>query len=282
MPVINQTSSSGAGDASSAGPCAPWPYECADFPADADQALIDFAVMAATEALWTRTKRRFGLCSMTLRPCRRDCFPAWPWIPQNGWYNVGGMTWPWPAPALIGGQWFNIACGSCSNGCSCSRISEVVLPYPVANVTQVKIDGVVLDPSAYRVDDWRLLVRLDGADWPRCNDLNLDDNQIGTWSVTAQYGTEVPELGKLAVGELATEIVRGCVGSSGCKLPGGVVRSVTRQGVQKVFFDAQTAFANGTIGLTKSDLFIATFNPTHTGIASIYDIDGPRQRRVNT
>lgn len=268
--------------APTASPCDPWPYECADFPAEADPETVAAALEAATEALWSRTKKRFGFCSMTLRPCRRECFPAWPWIPQRGWYNVGAMTWPWPAPALVGGQWINIACGSCGDGCSCSRVSEVVLPYPVANVTQVKIDGVVLAPSAYRVDDWRLLVRLDGEDWPRCNDLNLDDSQEGTWSVTAQYGTEVPQLGRLAVGELATEIARACVDSSGCSLPGSTVRSVTRQGVTKVFFDATTAFANGAIGLKWSDLFIATYNPTHTGIASIYDIDGPRQRRVNT
>lgn len=282
MPVINPIGATTSGDGGLMGPCAPWPYICDDFPDGATQEIIDYAVMAATEALWMRTKRRFGFCSMTLRPCRKECFPAWPWIPQRGWHNVTGMTWPWPAPALVGGQWINIACGSCGDGCSCSSVSEVVLPYPVHEVTEVKIDGVVLDPSAYRVDDWRLLVRLDGQDWPRCNDLNLDDTEDGTWSVTASYGTEVPVLGQLAVGELASEIVKRCVGSNGCKLPSSTVRQVTRQGVTKVFFDAETAFANGMLGLTQSDMFIKTYNPTNTGIASIFDIDGPRQRRVGT
>ena len=263
-------------------PCDPWPYECADFPDDTPQEVIDSAVMAATEALWRRTKSRFGLCSMKLRPCKRECFPAWPWLPARGWYDVGGMTWPWPQPALVGGKWFNITCGGCGDNCSCTQLEEVELPYPVAEVTEVKVDGVVLDPSAYRVDDWRLLVRLDGDEWPRCNDLNLDDTREGTWSVTARYGTEVPELGKLAVGELATEIAKSCAGAKGCKLPSSTVQQVTRQGVTKVFFDAATAFANGLIGLKWSDMFIKTFNPTNTGIASIYNIDGPRQRRVGT
>jgi hypothetical protein len=263
-------------------PCDPWPYLCADFPEGASQELIDSAVAAATEALWMRTKRIYGLCSMTLRPCRRECFPAWPWVPNRGWYNVGGYSWPWPQPALIGGKWFNITCGSCSGGCSCTRIEEVELPYPVADVTEVKVDGVILDSSAYRVDDWRLLVRLDGDSWPRCNDLNLDDNQVGTWSVTARYGMEVPELGRYAVGELATEIVKGCMKDKGCKLVGNTVRSVTRQGVTKVFFDSASAFQNGAIGLYWSDLFINTVNPTHTGLASIYNIDRPRERRVDT
>lgn len=263
-------------------PCEPWPYLCAEFPEGADQSLIDSAVAAASEALWARTKRIYGLCSMELRPCRRECFPAWPWVPGRGWYNVGGYSWPWPQPALIGGKWFNISCGTCADGCSCSRVYQVELPYPVANVTEVKVDGVVMNPADYRVDSWRYLVRLDGEDWPRCNDLNLDDNQQGTWSVTAQYGTEVPELGKYAVGELATEIVRGCVGAKGCKLPSSTVQSITRQGVTKVFFDANQAFARGMIGLKWSDMFIKTVNPTGTGLASIYNIDGPRLRRVDT
>lgn len=263
-------------------PCDPWPYECADFPEDAPQDLIDVAVAAATEALWARTKRVYGLCSMTLRPCRKDCLPAGPWIPLRGWYNVGAYTWPWPQPALIGGKWFNIACGMCDGGCSCTRLEQVELPYPVADVTQVKVDGVILDPSAYRVDEWRYLVRLDGGLWPRCNDLNLPDTELDTWSVTARYGTEVPELGKIAVGELATQIVRRCMGASGCTIPASTVRSINRQGVTKVFFDAATAFKNGAVGLYWSDLFINTVNPTHTGLASIYDIDGQRPRRIDT
>lgn len=263
-------------------PCDPWPVECADFPEGASQDIIDFAIMAATEAIWSRTKKMYGLCAMKLRPCRKDCLPAGPWIPSRGWYNVSAMAWPWPQPALIGGKWFNIACGICQNGCSCSRIFQVELPYPVADVTEVKIDGVVLNPSAYRVDSWRYLLRLDGEDWPRCNDLNFEDTELDTWSVTAQYGTQVPDLGKLAVGELATEIVRRCTGAKGCKLPASTVQSVTRQGVTKVFFDADAAFKNGAVGLYWSDLFINTVNPTHTSPASIFDIDGPRQRRVGT
>lgn len=265
-----------------AAPCDPWPYICDDFPEEASQEQIDAAVAAATEALWPRTKSRFGLCSMKLRPCKRECFPSWPWIPARGWYNVGGLSWPWPQPALIGGKWFNITCGGCGDNCSCTQLEEVELPYPVADVTEVKVDGVVLPPSAYRVDEWRLLVRIDGGEWPRCNDLNLDDTHLDTWSVTARYGTEVPELGKLAVGELASQIVKACIDDDDCAIPASTVTSISRQGVTKTFFDASAAFANGLIGLRWCDLFIKTFNPTGTGLATIFDIDGPRQRRVDT
>lgn len=265
----------------STGPCEAWPTLCANYPEGTDEEIIADAEMIATEVLWGGTKQQYGLCTVTLRPCRKDCFPAWPWIPSSGWHDVGGLSWPYPAPALVGGKWFNIACGSCSSGCSCSSISEVQLPYPVANVAEVRVDGAVLDPSAYRVDDWRLLVRLDGGDWPRCNDLNFDDSEPGTWSVTAQYGTEVPRLGRMAAGQLATEIVKRCIGASNCLLPESMVSQITRQGVTKIFFDSGS-FSAGRTGLYWADLFLNRKNPSNTGIATIFDIDGEHARRVGT
>lgn len=282
MPVINPAQPAGSAGGPSFGPCQPWELSCADFPEGTTAELQAVATMAATEALWSRTKQQFGLCSVTLRPCRKDCFPAWPWIPTNGWYDLSGSAWPFPQPALVGGAWINIACGSCFSGCSCSHVSEVRLPYPVASITEVRVDGAILPASAYRVDNFNLLVRLDGEDWPRCNDLNLDDTEPGTWSVTANYGQAVPELGKLAAGQLAVEIAKRCVGAGGCVLPSGTVQQVTRQGVTKVFFDSDQAFAKGMLGLYWADMFIKTYNPSGTGMATIFDIDGPKPRRVGT
>lgn len=264
------------------GPCEAWELECATFPEGTTPELEAVASMAATEALWMRTKQQFGTCAVTLRPCRKECFPAWPWVPSTGWNDLSGGVWPWPQPALVGGNWINIACGSCTSGCSCSTVSEVRLPYPVNSIVEVKVDGVVLPSSAYRVDNFNLLVRLDGQDWPRCNDLNLGDDQPGTWSVTARYGDDVPQLGKLAAGQLAVEIAKRCVGAGGCVLPTGTVQQVSRQGVTKVFFDSDQAFAKGMIGLYWTDLFIKTYNPSGTGTANIFPMDGPAPRRVGT
>lgn len=282
MPVINSPFTPGAVGNSVTGPCSAWELACADFPEGTTPEIQAMAAMAATEALWMRTKQQFGLCTITLRPCRKDCFPSWPWVPLQGWNNLSGATWPWPQPALVGGNWINIACGQCSSGCSCSVVHEVRLPYPVNSVVEVKVDGVVLPPSAYRVDNFNLLVRVDGGEWPRCNDLNLDDTEVGTWSVTANYGDDVPQLGKLAAGQLAVEIAKRCVGAGGCVLPAGTVQQITRQGVTKVFFDSDQAFAQGMLGLYWADMFVKTYNPSGTGTASIFDIDGPRHRRVGT
>lgn len=263
------------------GPCAPWELLCADFPEGTSAQLEETAAMIATEILWNRTKRQFGTCPVELRPCRKSCLPAWPLIP-NGYTNLSGASWPFPQPALIGGNWINLTCGSCFTDCSCSHVSEVRLPYPVASITEVKVDGVILPSTSYRVDNFNLLVRLDGEDWPTCNDLNLDDTEPGTWSVTAEYGQEVPELGQLAAGQLAVEIAKRCVGAGGCLLPAGTVQQVTRQGVTKVFFDSAEAFKGGMIGMFYPDMFIKTYNPTNSGLATIFDIDGPRHRRVGT
>lgn len=264
------------------GPCEAWDLECADFPVGTTPELEAFAAMAATEALWHRTKRQFGLCTVTLRPCRKDCFPAWPWIPTNGWYNLSGSTWPFPQPALVGGAWINIACGTCTSGCSCTSVSEVRLPYPVNSIVSVRVDGALLPTTAYRVDNFNLLVRLDGEEWPRCNNLNLSDTEVDTWSVTARYGDDVPQIGKLAAGQLAVEIAKRCLNASGCLIPAGSIQEITRQGVKKVFFDANQAFKGGLIGLTYADMFIKTYNPSGTGLATVFDIDGPKPRRAGT
>lgn len=266
------------------GPCQNWPYICDAFPEEPtvdQQALIDQAVQAATEALWNRTRRMFGLCSVKLRPCAKDCMSGAIW--SSWWTSWGASTgWTWPFPALVGGQWINLACGFCGDNCSCTRLAEVQLPYPVAEIEQVMVDGAVLDPSAYRVDDWRKLVRIDGGEWPRCNNLNLADTEVGTWSVTASYGEQVPTLGSLAVGELASQIYLRCTGGKGCTLPAATVQQVTRQGVTKVFFDANTAFKSSKIGLYYPDLFIATYNPKGGRQARVFDIDKPRARNVGS
>lgn len=230
-----------------------------------------YALQVATEILWERSGRQFGLCTFKLRPCKEDCLPPGPLIPQT---NMTG--WQWPFPAKISGGWVNIAC-SCRGDCSCTRIHQVRLPYPIADIVEVKVDGAVLPADSYRVDDYRHLVRLDGEPWPRCNDLTLADTEVGTWSVDASYGTVVPSSGSLAVGELATEIMRACLDLD-CRLNPQVTQ-VTRQGTQSQVLNQ--AFGKN-LGLRFSDMFISTVNPGRSRLAAVYDIDGASPRRVGT
>lgn len=262
------------------GPCQVWtPHPCTVFPDDT-VAVSGVALEAATELLWERSHRRFGLCSVTLRPCKQECWPAgamaWlgSWLPTT---NASAGGWGWPYPALLGGRWYNLGCDSCGDSCSCTMLQQVKLPNPVASVTQVKVDGVVLAPSAYRVDNWQWLVRIDGNMWPTCNDLNLDDTHVGTWSVTASYGEIVPESARFAVGELAVMIAKACV-QSGCA-PSATTTTIQRQGVTK---NLLADLDGKRIGLRMCDLFLRTYNPGNNRPAVIFDIDGQRARRVGT
>ena len=66
-----------------------------------------------------------------------------------------------------------------------------------------KIDGAVINPSEYFVYDHTFLVRKNGARWPRCQALDRDDTEAGTFSVTYTYGRTPPLAGQLAVAEYA-------------------------------------------------------------------------------
>ncbi len=241
----------------SAGACGPWdPIWCVDIPIGG-AAISGWALQAATDILWAKSGRQFDSCAVTLRPCRKDCWGSaeWPWTRT---WNEFGTSWPYPYN--YAGQWFNLGCGGCPGSCSCTVLRTAELPNPTTDVLSVKVDGVLLDPSAYRVYDHRTLLRVDGGDWPICNDLNKDTTEVGTWEVVVRVGTEVPVLGRMAVAELARELILACVDSAACKLP-RPVQQITRQGVTMTFLDPNVVFADGKIGLQRSDLFISTFNP---------------------
>jgi hypothetical protein len=240
-------------------------------------AVTGVAVASATETLWSLTGQRFGLCEVTLRPCRRDCFDG-SFFDDVGPPGTGARSYP--QPALIGGQWFNLTCGSCSD-CACSTVSEALLPAPVHSIVEVLIDGTPLVTGAYRVDNNRLLVRTDGGRWPRCNDLSRADTEEGTWSVTAQFGEEPPEGAALAMGELACEIAKAADGQD-CRLPAGV-QQLVRQGVTISYPDVGELFAKGRTGLYLVDMFVATWNPSRLRSRSrVYRVDRPTVRRAGT
>src|SRR5215211_6461079 len=208
----------------------PWEplWTCAEVDT-ASPAATGIAALAATQILDSLSGNQFSTETIVLRPCRRSCLPAW-WTSEP-W---GGVGYGYPYPTLQGGVWTNLGCGSCAGDCGCATLSEAELPGTVSSVTQVKVDGVVVTGAAYRLDRHprvagTLLVRLDGGAWPVCQQLALPDTQPGTWSVTAVYGQPVPELGRLAVGELACEFLKGMAGQD-CRIPKEVV-SLARQGV---------------------------------------------------
>jgi hypothetical protein len=273
--IVTITSASGGGV--DGGACGVWPVQwgACDL-TGISPAVTGVALQAATDVLYALTGRRYGVCQLSIRPCRRECSgDVWS---AGGWWEWG----QWPRPLFYQGTWYNISCGQCTSGCSCTYVPEALLPSPVSAVTQVKVDGVTLDETAYRVDDLRILVRTDGGIWPICQDLTKADTEVGTWSVTVQFGEAVPVLGQIAVGELACEFARLLSGSDDCALP-KPVQTLVRQGVTMNFLDPNEVFANGRVGLYLSDLFISTVNPHGLMERSrVFDIDDPGYRVTNT
>jgi hypothetical protein len=228
--------------------------------------------MAASEVLWALSGHRFGECDALVRPCRRACGPgesSWSW-----WWGMN--AWPRSSPQWPG--WIDVACGRCGSGCSCSSVSEVLLPAPAQAIVEVVIDGEVLPASGYAFYDGLRLVRV-GAEWPLCQDWTVPVSGVGAWHVVARYGSPVPILGQRAVAELAHQIDLACQGET-CELSNAMVESITRAGVTKRF-NTDWVAEGRLIGLPLSDRFIQTVNPHGIRVgARIWnpdDFGGPRR-----
>jgi hypothetical protein len=194
-----------------------WPIlgcdTCCDLDVPPD--IMEAAQEAAVDWLWNATNRRFGNCEVTILPCLQSC----------GYTSAMGYgSYPAWIPYRTSGGWVNVSCG-CRRSCSCTTISELILP-TVGTVSEVAEDGVILDPSAWRVDNMRRLVRLDGGVWPTCQDFTADPP---SWTVTYSPGYPVPSMGQLAASTLACQLARRVCGHK-CDLPANTTQ-VTRQGV---------------------------------------------------
>lgn len=251
-------------------PCE-WPIAdgCCTYPTNASPEQIALQEISATEWLWNLTGRRYGLCEHITRPCRKDCYS---WMSNSSWglqigASGGGTNW---IPVLTRAGWTNMACG-CWNACSCSRVCELELPSaPVNEIVEVLVDGLVVSPDAYRVDDFRWLVRTDGGCWPECQNLTAAASEEGTWQVTYKWGIPVPVGGQTAAAILACELVKACVGDVRCRLPSRV-QSMSRQGVTIQFAqDIHDALT----GLPDVDGWVRSVNPSLMREPSrVYSVD---------
>lgn len=244
-------------------------------PPHADRATFE---QMAADFLWRWTGRSLGVCDVSIRPCRNNLsLGGGPTTFEGRGPTLGGGT-PW-TPVLLRGEWWNIGCGGCGfDACGCDGPESILLPGPVASVSEVIIDGVTLAPSEYRVDGNRL-IRLVGA-WPTGQFLSLPDGAEGTWSVTYQRGIEVPVGGQIAAGVLAVELFRAACGDSGCGLPKRF-QSITRQGVTVAMLDSFEDIDKGHTGIFLIDSWIASMSvPLRRSSVYSPDVRATRQRRA--
>ena len=200
----------------------------------------ELIIESASQILYLLSGQQFpGQCEDTVRPCNCHCGPVY-----------GDWRGPWPMRS--GSRWVNV-CGGCGGYCGTSGAALLLPKRPVISVSSVMIDG-----DAFV--DWRLdspghLVRTDGGAWPTCQNITLDTAQDNTWEISYIWGKVPPEALRFAATVLSSELVKACLGDSGCRIPAGAV-SVQRQGVTYDF-----AVESGKTGLYEVDQIIQAFNP---------------------
>lgn len=217
---------------------------CADYGPDPSP-FFEFA----SEILYDLTEHAYpGIGTDVIRP------------PSNcgcGWW--GRFDWTSYDPVSFGlGRGF---------GCSCQHLSEIVLPgRPAREVTQVLIDGAVVDPARYRIDQHQRLVYLPdltggGIDvrrsWPIIQRVDRPPSEVGTWQVTYTYGNPPPSGGRMAAAIYACETALACTPGFAdlCRLPSNTV-TVSAKNVSKVIADPEKIRAAGETGLPEVDAWI--------------------------
>lgn len=238
----------------SVGPCSMWAdinaiAGCCTVDTSGDPfeliATLTSSMVASSELLYLSSGKQFaGACQRTVRPCDPlgGCVYGFEVLSRGHLVGWDGMAWS-------------------GTDCGCRHVSEIKLAGSVRSITQVMIDGAVVDPSEYFVRDQKWLIRKNGARWPHCQAQDADDDAAGAFAVTYVYGKTPPELGQRAAVALACEIYKSCTPGLECALPTGVTR-VTRQGItiERAFFqrDDQGVWRTG---MAAVDLFLNGLNP---------------------
>lgn len=237
-----------------------WPDQAA---ADAaDPAAKALAEQYAGACMTFLTLARVGGSPVTIMPAphqRRAGYYAW-WEPFPG--NLWGNFYPgevYPSSTDL-----HTALGV-------NRTEAIVLPGPVGAVTDVRIDGAVLDPGAYRIEDGNHLVRTDGGLWPAAQGENF--------TVTYLNSHEVDTMGRYAAGVMAGEWLKlFSKAKGGCRLPSSVT-TVSRAGITMEI--ARGMFPDGLTGIPEIDAYIMLWNPHGLRVAPrVYSPDLPRHRQV--
>jgi len=256
------------------GPCLAWIDEndlaetCADA-AGTDEATLAKLQEAATVSsmlLYELSGEQYtGSCSKQVRPCGSNDGCGWSWSEvlspseASNWavsWMVGMAGWGWYADGKV--------------ACGCRHVSRVTLEnYPVTAITEVQINGVVVDPATYVLRDWRYLDRVTATPgdqtlvWPQCQNMNLPPGEVGTWTVDYTFGVVPPLPGVLAAKQLGCEIFK-FLSEGECSIPDGVTQ-LTRQGLsmnRELFMSWGMKGGQWATGLSWVDGFLAAYNPT--------------------
>lgn len=135
---------------------------------------------------------------------------------------------------------------------------------PIVTIDEVRLDGVAMDPSDYRLDRGKWLVRMDGLRWPSCNSFDLPNSTAVEIVVDATVGREPPMELKIAASDLACEMKKACNGSDNCSLPPHV-RNIARRGIEIELDDITSLFKDGQFGINSVDMAVRFHECKHHG-----------------
>ena len=216
-------------------------------------ALLQDSIDSATQMLYMLSGQQFkGICQDTIRPCGELC----------------------------------CLCGSKKAfSCSCYGMQEVALGvWPIVEIVQVIEDGVVTPPTEYRVDDYRVLVRVSTPPeytpdpWPTCQFMDRELTEPGTFGVEVRYGLRPPLPGQSAARDLASQFARACM-SAECDLPTRAA-TVARRGITFQLNNLDELQATDFVGIPSVDLFLKTYNPNRLRVPSrVWSPDLPNAHR---
>lgn len=230
--------------------CAEWDIQWSCDITDEDPDLLDDVRYAAQELLWAMSGRRFGVCEITegyRLPCTSPCYVPW-------------------ADDFGPGVEYRLGDNRRRRCCAITLHQQ-----PVRAISAVTVFGETLDPDDYYLGRG-VLYRI-GECFP-CD----DECDVPPVQVTYSYGIDPPVLAKLAMGELACEMLRALTGAD-CRLPSNAV-SVTRQGVTVDLGTPEVLFQQNRLGLPICDEFLRMVNPDNLRQRSqVYSPDTPRRVR---
>lgn len=233
-----------------------------------DTGLFDGYCLSASQVLFEMGGRQHPGLSQptTVRPIGSTC-GCWPW--NETWHSWGQVAWGyWTFDSYVG-RW---GCEPESKWSGCEPVSKIRLAGFVRSIVEVKIGGVAVDPTLYRIDEDKFLVRMrdpatpdENEWWPSCQILNLPDTEPGTFSVTYRYGIDPPQIAVDAAADLACQFWKATpAGGGDCQLPQGVTRAV-RQGVtiEKSLFGQWRKAKGGpwAVGIPSVDAYLNAYNP---------------------
>jgi hypothetical protein len=205
-----------------------------------DDTLIDLAVSAASDVCFQLGGRRWpGLCDRTVTPL-----------------SCGQLVIPWPEGGEVAvrpvSSWHGRR-GVCGGG----AIVDLGL-YPVRSISEVRVDGDVVDAADYTLWANRYLVRQDSS-WPCLGDPWDDPAPL---EVDLTFGVAPPSLGVLAATALARELLLAMTNADTCRLDRRV-RSVVREGVSVDYAlpGLAESLNGGQTGIPEVDLFVHAHNP---------------------